>query len=188
MSMELADALKVIAEHRGGRVVVTTMSSIAIWHGLSDTPLDFHFIPSAMGHASSLGLGLALAKPEQGCIVLNGDGSTLMNLGSLVTLAQNPAQIFLTILDNGIYEVTGGQAVAGGGRTDFAGLARAAGIKRVYAFTKLDDWRRGAAEALAGKGPVVIVLQIPGRKGQKTPAPPHPMQEQIQRLQGALGS
>jgi thiamine pyrophosphate-dependent acetolactate synthase large subunit-like protein len=164
------------------------MSSVGVWHKLSDTPLDFAYIPSSMGQAPDLGLGLALAQPERGCIVLNGDGCTLMNLGCLVTIANYPANLFLVIVDNGLYEVTGGQPHAGAGHTDFAGLARAAGIRRVYRFGDADAWRAGAAEALAEPGPVVICLQVEGRLGQKTPPPPHPMAEQVARLRGALAA
>src|SRR5262249_52278531 len=152
-------ALEVVAAHRGERIVVTTMSSCAIWPQLSDSPLDFHYIPSAMGHAPELGLGLALAHPQRGAIVLNGDGCMLMNLGVLVTLAAHPAPVYLLILDNGLYEVTGGQVTAGVGRADFATLARGAGIPRVYTFDRLDLWQAGAAEALAGAGPVVVWLK-----------------------------
>jgi thiamine pyrophosphate-dependent acetolactate synthase large subunit-like protein len=140
-----------------------------------------------MGHAPDLGLGLALAQPGRGAVVVNGDGCMLMNLGSLVTLANQPADVYLLILDNGLYEVTGGQPVAGAGRTDFAGLARAAGIGRVYAFDTLEDWRRGAVEALTGPGPVVVWLKVEGRLGQKTPKAPRPMAEQVARLKQALG-
>jgi thiamine pyrophosphate-dependent acetolactate synthase large subunit-like protein len=169
-----------------GPVVVTTMSAIGIWPELSDTPLDFAYIPSAMGQAPALGLGLALARPGCGVVVVNGDGSLLMNLGCLVTLAQNPADVYLLVLDNGLYEVTGGQPTAGSGRTDFAALGRGAGIGRVYACDSLAAWRGCAAEALSGPGPVLVWLRVEGRLDQKTPSAPHPMAEQIHRLREAL--
>jgi thiamine pyrophosphate-dependent acetolactate synthase large subunit-like protein len=181
------DALEVLAQHRHRRIVIPTMASIAIWPQLSDQPLDFAYMPSAMGQGPALGLGLALAHPEHGVIVLNGDGSMLMNLGSLVTLANHPANVFIVIVDNGLYEVTGGQATAGTGHTNFAGLARAAGIGRVYTFDTVAAWKAAAAAALADPGPVVIVLNVEGRLGQKTPTPPRPMAEQISRLTQALG-
>ena len=187
MAMTHREALEVLAAHRGDRVVITTMTAVGVWPGLSDTPLDFAYIPSAMGHAPGLGLGLALARPGRGVIVVNGDGCTLMNLGCLVTLANNPADVYLLVMDNGLYEVTGGQPHAGAGHTDFAGLARAAGIRRAYAFDTLAAWRAGAAEALSGPGPVVAWLKVEGRLGQKTPRPPRPMGEQIERLRRALG-
>lgn len=186
MSMTHQQALEVVAAHRGERIVVTTMTSIAVWPSLADSPLDFHYIPSAMGHAPSLGLGLALAHPRRGAIVLNGDGCTLMSLGSLVTLASNPANVYLIVLDNALYEVTGGQPTAGAGRTDFAAMACGAGIGRVYTFDSADEWRAGAPEALSGSGPVLVWLKIEGRYGQKTPKAPRPMPEQIRRLRQAL--
>src|SRR5262249_57050667 len=120
---------------------------------------DFAYIPSAMGHAPALGVGLALAQPARGVVVVNGDGCTLMSLGCLVTLAQTRANVFLLVMDNGLYEVTGGQPVAGAGRTDFAGLARAAGVGRVYAFDGLAAWEAGAAEAPGRVGPAAVWLR-----------------------------
>jgi thiamine pyrophosphate-dependent acetolactate synthase large subunit-like protein len=186
MAMTHQQALEVVARHRGDQVVIATMTSGGVWPQLSDSPLDFIYIPSAMGHAPGLGLGLALAQPQRGAIVLNGDGCMLMNLGSLVTLANHPANVYLLIFDNGLYEVTGGQPTAGAGRTDFAALARGAGIQRVYHFASLEEWQAGAAEALTGAGPVVAWLRVEGRLGQKTPKPPRPMADQIARLRQAL--
>ncbi|MFO0926770.1 MAG: thiamine pyrophosphate-dependent enzyme [Gemmataceae bacterium] len=187
MPMTAREALEVVARHRGERIVVTTMTAVGLWPELSDTPLDFAYMPSAMGEGAALGLGLALAQPGRGVIVVNGDGSTLMNLGCLVTLAAHPADVILIVMDNGLYEVTGGQPHAGAGRVNFTLLAQGAGITRVYQFTDATAWTAGAAAALGGPGPVVIVLQVEGRLGQKTPVPPRPMAEQIARLRGALG-
>lgn len=187
MLMTQRQALEVLLPHRDGAVVITTMSSAGIWPQLSNSPLDFAYIPSAMGHGPDLGLGLALAQPERRVIVINGDGCMLMNLGVLVTMAQYPAPLYLIILDNGLYEVTGGQPTAGTNRTNFAKLAEAAGIARVCAFDTLAGWQAGAAAALIGPGPVVVWLKVEGRLGQKTPKPPRPMAEQIARLQEALG-
>jgi thiamine pyrophosphate-dependent acetolactate synthase large subunit-like protein len=184
--MTQREALEVLAAHRGNRVVLTTMSAVAVWPELSDTPLDFSYLPSSMSQGPALGLGLALAQPAHGVVVVNGDGCMLMSLGSLVTLAQNPANIYLLIMDNALYEVTGGQVTAGAGRTDFAGLARASGIGRVYQFDTLEAWRGGAAEALAGPGPVVVWLKVEGRLGQTTPKAPRSMAEQIAGLKQVL--
>ena len=184
----LREVLEVLAAHRGERIVVTTMAATGIWPKMSYSPLDFAYIPSSMGQAPALGLGLALAHSERGVIVVNGDGSMLMNLGSLVTLANFPAPLYLLIVDNGLYEVTGGQPVVGAGRTDFAAIARGAGIARVYTFDNLTAWREGAAEALTGPGPVVIWIKVEGRLGEKTPMPPRPITEQVARLRAALGS
>jgi thiamine pyrophosphate-dependent acetolactate synthase large subunit-like protein len=185
--MTARQALEVLAAHRGDRVVLTTMSAVGVWPALSDTPLDFAYLPSSMGMGPALGLGLALACPGRGVVVVNGDGCMLMSLGSLVTLADNPADVFLIVLDNGHYEVTGGQRHAGSGHVDFAGLARGAGLTRVHAFDDLAAWRAGAAAALTGPGPVLIWLKVEGRSGQTTPKAPRRMAEQIARLRAALG-
>jgi sulfopyruvate decarboxylase subunit beta len=181
------EALEILARHRGARLVVTTMGSVGVWPELSDTPLDFAYLPSSMGQGPALGLGLALTQPKRGVIVVNGDGSTLMNLGCLVTLAGCPAELFLIVVDNGLYEVTGGQSRPGAAATDFAGLARAAGIARTYLFETLEVWEAGAAAALTGPGPVVVCLKVAGERGKKTPSAPRPMAEQIDRLRQALG-
>jgi thiamine pyrophosphate-dependent acetolactate synthase large subunit-like protein len=180
------EALEPVAANRGDHVVVTTMGSIAIWPALSNSPLDFHFIPSSMGQAVPLALGLALAKPGRGVVVTCGDGGLLMNLGCLVTLAQHAVPVYVLLIDNGLYEVTGGQPVAGAGRTNYAGLATAAGIGRVYAFDTASAWQAAAGGCLSGGGPVFVWLTVRGEKGKATPAPPRPMRDQIRKLQVAL--
>src|ERR1700730_10812716 len=124
------EALEVLAAHRGSHIVVTTMGSVGVWPSLSDTPLDFAYLPSSMGCGPALGLGLALAQSKHGVVVVHGDGCTLMHLGSLVTLANQPTNVYLLIIDNGLYEVTGGQPTAGTGHTELPALAPAAGIPR----------------------------------------------------------
>ena len=178
--MTLREALEVVARHRGDQVVISTMASVAVWPTLCDGPLDFAYMPSAMGHAPGLAQGLSLAT-GRGVIVLNGDGGTLMNLGCLVTLAQTPANVKLLILDNGLYEVTGGQPTARAHRVDFAGMARAAGLPG-YFFSDLSVWQTECEKRLQTPGPSVLHLQIEGRYGQSTPRPPRLMAEQIERL------
>jgi thiamine pyrophosphate-dependent acetolactate synthase large subunit-like protein len=187
MPIDQREALAVIAANRGERIVIPTMGAISLWPGLSDGPLDFSYMPSSMGQVTGLALGLALAQPDHGVIALCGDGSLLMNLGSMVTIAQHPADVWLVLLDNGQYEITGGQPVAGAGRTDFAGLARSTGWQRVYTFDDLTNWQASAAEVFSGRGPVFVWLKLLPQPNQKTPTPPHPMPAMIVRLQDALG-
>jgi thiamine pyrophosphate-dependent acetolactate synthase large subunit-like protein len=181
------EALEVLAANRGRHIVLSTHGSVDLWTALSDTPLDFAYVPASMGQGPALGLGLALAQARHGVVVLCGDGHLLMNLGCLVTLAGHPADLFLIVVDNGVYEVTGGQPTPGAGRTDFAGLARAAGVGRVYCFHTLPEWRAGAAEALSAPGPVVIWLKVAPRPDQGAPTTAPPMAEQIARLRDLLG-
>src|SRR5438477_504902 len=146
----------VLAAHRGDRVVITTMGSVAIWPTLSDSPRDFHYLPSSMGQGVPLGLGLCLAKPGLGVVVLTGDGGLLMNLGCLVTAAQHRVPLYVLLIDNGPYEVTGGQPVAGAGRTDFDAVALGAGFERVYGFETRDGWQAQAAECPGGGDPTEV--------------------------------
>jgi sulfopyruvate decarboxylase subunit beta len=185
--MTHCEALQVLSTWRGQHVVLTTHGSVDLWVSLSDTALDFSYVPAAMGHGPAFGLGLALAQSQHGVVVVCGDGHLLMSLGCLVTLANHPADLFLIVMDNGVYEVTGGQPVPGAGRTDFAGLARGAGIRRVYSCQTVEEWRASAAEALSGSGPVVIWLKVAGRPDQRAPVAMRPMPEQLARLRQVLG-
>jgi thiamine pyrophosphate-dependent acetolactate synthase large subunit-like protein len=187
-AMTHREALEVLAACRAGHVVITTHGSVDLWAALSDTPRDFSYAPASMGQAPALGLGLALARPGCGVVVVCGDGSLLMNLGCLVTLAAHPADLYLLVIDNGAYEVTGGQPTPGAGRTDFAGLARAAGVSRVYSCRTAAEWRGVAAEALSGPGPVVVWLRVQARAGQGAPRAMRPMAEQLTRLRQAMGA
>jgi thiamine pyrophosphate-dependent acetolactate synthase large subunit-like protein len=182
------EALEVLVKHRReDQVVITTMGSVAIWPKLSNSPLDFHYIPSSMGQAVPLGLGLCLAKPGRSVIVLVGDGGLLMNLGCLVTAAQFAVPVHILLVNNSLYEVTGGQPVANAGRTDFATIARGAGINRVYSCENTGGWESSAKEALSGTDPSFVELRVKGEYGKATPSAPRPMAEQIERLREALG-
>jgi thiamine pyrophosphate-dependent acetolactate synthase large subunit-like protein len=186
--MTQIEALEILAAHRGSSVVLTTMGAVGLWPKLSDTPLDFAYMPSSMGQGISLGLGLALAKPSLKVFALSGDGSLLMNLGSLITVAQHPASLTIILIDNQLYEVTGGQPTVGAGKIDFAGIAKASGFDRVYTFDDKTTWNAQASSVLNQTGPVFVWLKVQGEKGKQTPSPPRPMQEQIARLQDALNS
>jgi thiamine pyrophosphate-dependent acetolactate synthase large subunit-like protein len=182
------EALEILAARRGNHIVLTVHGSVDLWKELSDTPFDFSYVPASMGQGPALGLGLALAQPNHGFVVVSGDGSLLMNLGCLVTIGQYPANLFLIVMDNGVYEVTGAQPTPGAGCIDFAGLARATGIARTYSFQTAEEWRRRASEALSPPGPVVICLKVAARQGICAPTTMRPMGEQIRRLLASAGS
>jgi sulfopyruvate decarboxylase subunit beta len=182
------DALAVVHETRGARdVVVTTMATSRDWMTMPQQALDVVFVPSAMGHATSLGLGLALAQPTRRVVVCNGDGSMLMNLGSLVSIAgARPSNLTVIVFDNGVYEVTGAQPTPGTNAVDFAAIARGAGFASVHAYTDLDTWRRDAREVLAGAGPTFVWLRVTTAAGIPGPKSPGPAGERARRLRQAL--
>ena len=95
------EALKILADHVTDEIVVATYSSASDWFELTDRPLNYFFV-GAMGLASSHGLGLALSRPERRTVVLDGDGSLLMNLGTLVTIgAVAPRNFTHLVFQNG---------------------------------------------------------------------------------------
>lgn len=105
---------------------------------LSDKPSHFYMLGS-MGMASSIGLGLALAQKKR-VYVIDGDGSLLMNLGSLATIAHHaPHNYCLIVIDNKCYSSTGNQPTCTSGKTDLAGVAAAAGISPVKVLDNLED-------------------------------------------------
>lgn len=160
--MPLESALDVLAGVRGDRVIVTTMSTTRPWLRMNEHPLDFNYIPSTMGGGIPLALGIALAQPRREVIVLSGDGSLLMSLGSLVTVVASGAKnLSIVLFENGVYETTGGQKLPVTPRPiDYAALARASGIESVIGFDTTDAWQRGASGALALPGPRFITLRV----------------------------
>jgi sulfopyruvate decarboxylase subunit beta len=155
------DALRVVEEARNGAVVVTTMMANRLWRRVSQSPkLDLP-VGGAMGKASSIGLGLALAQPERKVIIVDGDGSLLMNLGSLVTIASKaPTNLYHLVLENGVYAITGGQPVPGAGRFNLAGMAREAGYRLVDGFAALEEFAAHASRLFNETGPVFVSLKI----------------------------
>jgi sulfopyruvate decarboxylase subunit beta len=120
----------------------------------SDRPENFYMMGS-MGLCSSIGLGLALARPDRKIISLEGDGAVLMNLGTLATIACTaPANYLLVILDNGSYCSTGCQPTATSLKTDLAEMARGAGVQRVIRVSDTEN----LIEALGGSG--VVLAQV----------------------------
>ena len=183
--MNVHEAVAVLRDARGPRdIVVPSMGSAREWMAIGPLhDLDFIYVPSAMGHATSVGLGLALAQPDRRVIVLSGDGSLLMNLGSLVTIsAQAPANLVIVLFVNGVYEVTGAQATPRSGTVDYVALAKASGITKVFHWSSLDDLRRGLVETLGADGPTLIVLDVapvPGAVGPRSPGPTGPRVERF---------
>jgi phosphonopyruvate decarboxylase len=174
---------------RADDVVITTMAAarqwMAMWEGGRPHPLDMVFVPSCMGHATSFGLGIALAQPNRRVIVCNGDGSMLMNLGSLVTIAAADAANLVTIvLDNGVYEVTGSQPVPR--RADFAAIARASGFHSVHRFSTPNEWRTSAERVMALQGPTFIWLDVEPTPGGSAPTSPGNAGERARAFMAAL--
>ena len=157
--IDMRDAMREIVKLRKDDIVVSTETSIGAWADVTDdVTLDLP-IP-AMSKGSSMALGVALAQPDRRVILWDGDGSLLMNLGSLVTVGgMAPANLYHIVLDNGIYAMTGSQPVPNADGLDYQGLAESAGYAKTYLFDDLEDWVTGIGEALEQQGPVLIVMK-----------------------------
>jgi sulfopyruvate decarboxylase subunit beta len=150
-----------LVHHRTQEIVVTSMGMVRPWAKHSDHLLDFACADSAMGHAADFALGIALARPDRIVICINGDGSMLMNLGTLVTIAQSKAKnIVLFVMQNERYEITGNQPVPGAGNADYVLLARGAGIGRAYFFDDPQKFSTSLPDLLDGDGPVIVAVRV----------------------------
>ena len=122
---------------------------------------NFFYLQHAMGLASSLGLGIALSRPELKVVVLDGDGSILMNLGSLTTLARyRPKNLLHVVFDNESLLSVGGFPTATSTGSDLAGVARAAGVADARTVTTLEEFSAGAAAAIDGDHLACVVAKV----------------------------
>ena len=150
------EALK---RHVTDEIVVATYTSAADWIVIAPRVLNY-FSTGAMGLASSHALGFALGRPDKRVIVLDGDGSLLMNLGTLVTIAgAGPRNLTHFVCQNGTYEANGGPPIPNRG-VDLAGLARSAGYAHSCAISDLADFEARVASLLTMDGPVFAALQV----------------------------
>ncbi|HXV43160.1 MAG TPA: thiamine pyrophosphate-dependent enzyme [Anaerolineae bacterium] len=160
--MKRADCIKALYPELHDRLVVTIMGACA--QELYDLGHcdNFFYLEHAMGLASSIGLGLAMNLPHEKVVVMDGDGSVLMNLGSLATLARyRPPNLTHIIFDNGSLLSTGGFAShTTSGITDLAAIAKGAGCPKVSLVTELYQFLEAAAEAFEGDGMATIVAKV----------------------------
>lgn len=133
------------------------------------------YIWNSLGLAPSVGLGLALARPEQKVIVLDGDGGTLMNPGALITIAHlAPSNLLHIVWDNAQYQLTGGQPTATATVTDLAALGRGSGLQHVASVTSMSQFEAQLENWLTEPGPWLVVAKIDNR-----PAPGRPPKDPV---------
>src|ERR1700704_7214329 len=137
--MKRDECFRALAARLRDEIVIAVYSSAFDWLEIAPRALNY-FSFGAMGIASSHGLCLALGRPQQRGIVLDGDGSLLMNLGTLVTIgAAAPKNLIHFVCRNGTYEANGGHPLPQPA-VDFNGLARAAGYAQLHEFSTLPDF------------------------------------------------
>jgi sulfopyruvate decarboxylase subunit beta len=171
VTVKRAECLAMLYPELEDKLVVTIMGACA--QELYDLGHreNFFYLQHAMGLASSIGLGLALHVPDRKVVVLDGDGSVLMNLGTLATLARyRPTNLVHVIFDNGSLLSTGGfDSHTTSGVTDLAAMARAAGIEHVAGVDSIVAFGEAVVEAFRRDGLSVIVARVsavgPGHYG-----------------------
>lgn len=155
------DAVKAINDVRGDAVVVGTMTPNRYWDSVSERrDLDLPIF-GGMGKASSVALGIALAKPHRKVLCLDGDGGLMMNLGTLITIAgAAPQNLVHFVFEDGVYFTTGGQPIPGSQKIDFEGMAADAGFAESFSFDDLEDLVGELPSIMEMEGPVFVRLEV----------------------------
>jgi sulfopyruvate decarboxylase subunit beta len=146
--MKRYDCLRAIALHFGEELVVTNLGAVRHeWQALRPHPGNYHL--QNLGLTSSMALGLALALPHRKVVAFDGDGSLLLNLGSLATIAnQHPTNLIHIVFDNECYESSRGAPTATAGQADLAAIARGSGFANVITAKTLAEFEEGFLRAL----------------------------------------
>lgn len=172
--MQRVEALRAIYSELEDDIVVTIMGAVAAELYSIGHRRNFFYLQHAMGLASSMGLGLALARPDKRVTVFDGDGSLLMNLGTLSTLAwYAPRNMIHVVFDNQSLLSVGGFPTATSAKSDLAGIARSAGVAEAVTVRTLDEfqqaWRatrdRNKFNVIVAKveaaGPKTFLMDLP---------------------------
>jgi len=159
--MKTREALEVLARHRGDAVVVCALGMAANeWWAVTKSE-DSFYMHGGMGFAASFALGLAAALPQVPVWVLNSDGSLSMNLGCLLTEAgQQPANLKHFVVDNQRYQTVDTMPMVNQDNSDYAMIAKGAGIRKVATIDNLADLEKRTPEIVAAPGPYFIRLRV----------------------------
>lgn len=181
-----ADAIAFLMQHVDREPIVANLGiNAADLFAVRDRPQNL-YLWGSMGLTAAIGLGIALAQPQQKVFVLDGDGSLLMNLGVLPTIAdQAPKNLVHIVLDNEEWAETGHQPTHTGRVTDLAAVARGAGISRAELVDTQEGFERALSRALAEDGPWCIVAKIE-KTGKLGPLPPTDADGIVLRFREAL--
>jgi sulfopyruvate decarboxylase subunit beta len=180
-------ALRAIAAVRGDAICVPTMTTAPAWRTIAPGDLSIVCV-GFMGGASSLGLGLALARPERRVIVFDGDGSLLMRLGTLATIAgAAPRNLLHLVFKNAVYHTSGAQATPGGVGIDYVTLARGAGYRSACRIMDLEELGQRLPGLLETEGPALVELETSLADQTPMTAPRGvPFHEQAEQLRAWL--
>lgn len=158
--MKRYDCLRAIAPHFADELVVTNIGAVRHeWQALRPHHGNYHL--QNLGLTSSVALGLALALPHRKVVAFDGDGSLLLNLGSLATIAnQHPRNLIHVVFDNECYESSRGAPTATAGQADLAAVARGCGLINVITATSLQEFDAGFSRALGSNDLYFILAKV----------------------------
>ncbi|MBI2171059.1 MAG: hypothetical protein HYU30_03415 [Chloroflexi bacterium] len=159
--ISLEDGLRLIERFRQGAVVVACEENGRPWASVSrHQQLDIPF-PDVVGKGVSLGLGIALARPDKKVVVVDTDGGLLASLGAMATVAgKEPANLCHFLVEDGIYAYKGGLPIPNIGKISFTNLAKGAGYASVYEFRDIEDLALQIEEVMQAPGPVFVCLKV----------------------------
>jgi thiamine pyrophosphate-dependent acetolactate synthase large subunit-like protein len=156
--MQRLDATRIVVEVAGDAPIIGGVGNSTFDLVAHDRPLNF-YMWNSMGMASSIALGVALARPDLRVVVLDGDGSILMNLGSLATeVTSGVSNLVHVIWDNGGWEITGGQPAGSPFGIDLETVARGCGFRKTATVATLEALRSVFAEAIADVGNAWVIV------------------------------
>lgn len=172
--MKRFDCLQALAGVVGNALVVSSAGAMTLeWNSLH--PSDGNFRVRTLGLCSSIALGMALGLPRRKVIALDGDGSMLMNLCSLPTIARmNPKNLLHLVFDNEVYEASGRKKTATGAGADLVGVARAAGVKNALWANSLEEFVRAIGLAMNSQELFFIGAKV---STERVEVPPYPIDE-----------
>ena len=187
--MKPEEILKLIAAARGTAICVPTMTTSPAWRTLAPDDLSVGCV-GFMGGAAAMGLGLALGAPGRRVIVFDGDGSLLMQLGSLATIAGAAPRNFTHLLfKNGVYHTSGAQETPGGPGVDFAAMAKAAGYRSACTITTLEEFKKRLPGLLTEGGPILAQLITGLAESTPMTSPPGtPFHQQVANMRAKVGA
>ena len=191
--IDAADLFRAFEPHREKAIVTTTGRAGRHWKDISNDEKRDITLGGAMGHTASAAFGLAMGLPDEKVVLFDAEGSLLMNLGMLATVAgKKPKNFYHFLLDNECYATTGGQPVPNAEEISYSGMAREAGYASTHHFDDLEDFATNVESILHETGPVFVSVKINAEVENapialRTRAPARSRAETIKALQEELG-
>ena len=158
---QAADMFQAFQQYRDNSIVIVTGTCGRHWRDFSQNEKRDMNLGGAMGHTTPAALGLALSQPDEKVVLFDSEGSLLMNMGILATVAgKKPKNFVHFLMDNECYATTGGQPVPNAQDISYAGMAREAGYTAAYEFDNLEDFTNNVGKIMQETGPVFVAMKM----------------------------